>query len=288
MQIPQGTKMTPMLEQYVYWKEQYPDSLLFFRIGDFYEMFFEDARTASSVLDIALTSRSKESENAIPMAGVPFHSVDSYLAKLVAAGYRVAICEQVTVPDGKNLVQREVTRLATPGTWLSDGSDFDGSLAACLFEGKNVSIALLTAATGTLKAGTFRTEEASSILSSFRPAEILVKKGQADQMKAFCPECMRVSTVEREKGEFDPRSSSEWLCRKWNIATMNSMGLEDRDPACGAAAAALRYLEETQFSKALHVTQVIPLLPEEYMILDRSTVSNLELTDPPDVSLFSV
>ena len=272
----------------MYWKEQYPDSLLFFRMGDFYEMFFEDARTASSVLDIALTSRSKESENAIPMAGVPFHSVDSYLAKLVAAGYSVAICEQVTVPDGKNLVQREVTRLATPGTWLSEGGDFDGSLAACLFEGKNVSIALLTAATGTLKAGTFRIEEASSILSSFRPAEILVKKGQADQMKAFCPECMRVSTVEREKGEFDPRSSSEWLCRKWNIATMNSMGLEDRDPACGAAAAALRYLEETQFSKALHVTQVIPLLPEEYMILDRSTVSNLELTDPPDVSLFSV
>ena len=99
--------MTPMLEQYVYWKEQYPDSLLFFRMGDFYEMFFEDAHIASSVLDIALTSRSKESENAIPMAGVPFHSVDSYLAKLVAAGYRVAICEQVTVPDGRNLVQRK-------------------------------------------------------------------------------------------------------------------------------------------------------------------------------------
>jgi len=280
--------MTPMLEQYVYWKEQYPDSLLFFRMGDFYEMFFEDAHTASTVLDIALTSRSKESENAIPMAGVPFHSVDSYLAKLVSAGYRVAICEQVTIPDGRNLVQREVTRLVTPGTWLSEGSDSDGSLAACLFDGKNVSVALLTTATGTLKAGTFRIEEAISLFSSFRPAEILVKNGQAENLKEFYPECTKISIVERERGEFDIRTSSEWLCRKWGIATMNSMGLDDRDPACGAAAAALRYLEETQFSKALHVTQLIPLLPEEYMILDRNTVSNLELIEPSDISLFAV
>lgn len=280
--------MTPMLEQYLYWKEQYPDSLLFFRMGDFYEMFFEDARTASSVLDIALTSRSKESDNAIPMAGVPFHSVDSYLSKLVAAGYRVAICEQVTVPDGKNLVQREVTRLVTPGTWLPDGSDSDGNLAACLFDGRNVSMALLTTATGKLKAGTFRIEEAVSLFSSFRPAEILIKNGQADKLKEFYPEYTKVGTVEREKGEFDTRTSSEWLCRKWNIATLNSMGLDDRDPACGAAAAVLRYLEETQFSKALHVTQLVPLLPEEYMILDRNTVNNLELTEPSDISLFAV
>ena len=222
------------------------------------------------------------------MAGVPFHSVDSYLAKLVAAGYRVAICEQVTVPDGRNLVQREVTRLVTPGTWLSEGGDSDGSLAACLFDGKNVSVALLTTATGTLKAGTFRIEEAASIFSSFRPAEILVRNGQAENLKEFYPESAKISVVERERGEFDIRTSSEWLCRKWGIATLNSMGLDDRDPACGAAAAALRYLEETQFSKALHVTQLIPLLPEEYMILDRNTVSNLELIEPYDISLFSV
>ena len=108
--------MTPMLEQYVEWKDAYPDCLLFFRMGDFYEMFFDDAEIASSVLDIALTSRSKENEYKIPMAGVPFHAVDSYLGRLVAAGYRVAICEQITEPDGKNLVEREVTRIVTPGT----------------------------------------------------------------------------------------------------------------------------------------------------------------------------
>ena len=115
--MPVGIKMTPMLEQYVHWKDTYPDCLLFFRMGDFYEMFFEDAKTASAVLDITLTSRSKDSENQIPMAGVPFHSVDSYLGRLVAAGYRVAICEQITEPDGRTLVERSVTRIVTPGTW---------------------------------------------------------------------------------------------------------------------------------------------------------------------------
>ena len=98
--------MTPMLEQYVEWKDAYPDCLLFFRMGDFYEMFFDDAEIASSVLDIALTSRSKENEYKIPMAGVPYHSVDSYLGRLIAAGYRVAICEQITEPDGKGLLEK--------------------------------------------------------------------------------------------------------------------------------------------------------------------------------------
>ena len=128
--MPVGIKMTPMLEQYVHWKDKYPDCLLFFRMGDFYEMFFEDAKTASAVLDITLTSRSKDSENQIPMAGVPFHSVDSYLGRLVSAGFRVAICEQITEPDGRTLVERSVTRIVTPGTWLPENSDGDGKIAA--------------------------------------------------------------------------------------------------------------------------------------------------------------
>lgn len=288
MELPEGVRITPMLEQYLYWKEQYPDSLLFFRMGDFYEMFFEDAQTASSVLDIALTSRSKESENAIPMAGVPFHSVDPYLGKLVSAGYRVAICEQVTVPDGKTLVRREVTRLVTPGTWLSEGSDSDGNLAACVTEGKSISLALLKSATGSLKAGTFTAEEASSILSAFRPDEILIKKGISCSFSGIFPDRPGINVVEREKGEFDPRAGSEWLCRKWGIASLSCMGIDDRDPAAGASAAVLRYLEETQFSQACHVTGITPLLPSESLVLDRNTINNLELTEPTDISLYSV
>lgn len=288
MNLPRGIKMTPMLEQYVHWKEQYPDSLLFFRMGDFYEMFFEDAQKAASILDIVLTSRSKDTENAIPMAGVPFHAVDSYIGKLVAAGHRVAICEQITEPDGKTLVQRSVTRVITPGTWIPENSETDGRIASCSFDGKSVSMALLMSACGSLKAGTFSQEEAASLLSSFKPDEIIVKAGQREILSSVALGIPQSNIVEREKGEFTANSASQWLCRKWGIATLNSMGFDDREPAVAAAYAALRYLEETQFSQAKHVACISRILPSEHLILDQNTQINLELTEPAGTSLYSV
>ncbi len=288
MELPVGIKMTPMLEQYVHWKDKYPDCLLFFRMGDFYEMFFEDAKTASAVLDITLTSRSKDSENQVPMAGVPFHSVDSYLGRLVAAGYRVAICEQITEPDGKTLVERGVTRIVTPGTWLPENSDGDGKVAACLFEGKNLSVALLDSASGALRAGTFSVEGGVSILSAFAPNEVLLRRGQRDQFLKNCPTLASCNTVERDKGDFSPVQASAWLCRKWSISSLSAMGLDDRDAAAGAAATAVKYLEETQFSKATHITCVTPILPRENLILDQNTQVNLELIDQSATSLFWV
>ncbi|MDL2298677.1 DNA mismatch repair protein MutS [Synergistaceae bacterium OttesenSCG-928-D05] len=286
MELPQGTKMTPMMEQYLHWKKQYPDCLLFFRMGDFYEMFFDDAKTAAAVLDIVLTAR--DAERSVPMAGVPFHAVDSYMGKLIAAGYRVAVCDQITEPDGKTLVQREVTRIVTPGTWLPDGTDSEGRLAACSFDGKNASIAFLISGTGSFKAGSFPQEQALSLLTSFNPNEILVPKGQAEYVRRFVNESPGVNLVEREKGEFSPQNGAVWLARKWGIATLNSMGFDDRDPAVGAANAALRYLEETQFSQARHVCGVTPIVTAEHLILDQSTQINLELIEPVGTSLFSV
>ena len=288
MNIPQGIKVTPMLEQYLHWKKEYPDCLLFFRMGDFYEMFFEDAQTAASVLDIVLTSRSKDSDNAIPMAGVHFHAVDSYIGKLVAAGHRVAICEQITEPDGKTLVQRSVTRIITPGTWIPENSETDGRIASCSFDGKSVSIALLTSACGSLRAGTFSVEEAASLLSSFKPDEVIIKAGQKDSLLSMSLNISYSGIVEREKGEFSVQSASQWLCRKWNIATLNSMGFDDREPSVAAAYAALRYLEETQFSQANHVGSLSRILPSEHLILDQNTQINLELTEPANTSLYSV
>lgn len=288
MNIPQGIKVTPMLEQYLHWKKEYPDCLLFFRMGDFYEMFFEDAQTAASVLDIVLTSRSKDSDNAIPMAGVPFHAVDSYIGKLVAAGHRVAICEQITEPDGKTLVQRSVTRIITPGTWIPENSETDGRIASCSFDGKSVSIALLTSACGSLRAGTFSVEEAASLLSSFKPDEVIIKAGQKDSLLSMSLNISYSGIVEREKGEFSVQSASQWLCRKWNIATLNSMGFDDREPSVAAAYAALSYLEETQFSQANHVGSLSRILPSEHLILDQNTQINLELTEPANTSLYSV
>jgi len=286
LELPSGIKMTPMLEQYTYWKDKYPDCLLFFRMGDFYEMFFDDAETASSVLDITLTSRSKDSEARIPMAGVPFHSVDSYLGRLVAAGYRVAICEQMTEPDGRTLVERSVIRIVTPGTWMPENAEGDGKIAALSFAGKEISVALLESASGSLRAGTFQLEGGVSLLTAFSPNEIILRRGQRDEFIKNCPLIAERSVVERDKGDFSPQQASAWLCRRWGIASLSAMGLDDRDEAAGAAAAALKYLEETQFSKASHITAVTPILPRENLILDQSTQTNLELIDKGETSLF--
>ncbi len=280
--------MTPMLEQYVQCKKQYPDCLLFFRVGDFYEMFFDDAYKASSVLDIVLTSRSKDPNNAIPMAGIPYHAVDSYLGRLIAAGYRVAICEQTTEPDGKTLVERSVTRIVTPGTWLPENSDLDAKVAACFFVQKNISVAFLTSGSGTLRAGTFQTDQALSLLSSFSPNEIIIPKGQMDQLSQFMTALTNINIVERERSEFTNKNASSWLCRKWGISTLNSMGFDDTESAVGAAYAVVRYLEETQFSQAKHITSIKPILSTENLILDQSTQINLELVDASNTSLYFV
>lgn len=286
MELPVGTKITPMLEQYLYWKRQYPDCLLLFRMGDFYECFFDDAKTAASVLDIVLTAR--DAEKSVPMAGVPYHAIDSYLGKLVASGYRVAVCDQVTEPDGKTLVKREVTRVVTPGTWLPENSDQEGRLAACSFDEKNISLALLVSGTGSLRAGTFPLEQGISLLASFRPNEILIRKGQREYLDMAASGFPGVNIVEREKGEFGAKAGASWLCRKWGIGTLSSMGLDDNDRAAGAASVALRYLEETQFSQARHVSGITPMLTSENLILDKNTLYNLELTEPAGISLYSV
>lgn len=283
MELPQGVKITPMFEQYLYWKDKYPDCLLLFRMGDFYECFFDDARTAASVLDIVLTAR--DAERNVPMAGVPYHAIDSYLNRLVGAGFRIAICDQVTEPDGKTLVKREVTRVVTPGTWLPENSDLEGRLAAALFGEKSVSLALLTSGTGSLRAGTFPLEQGLSLLASFKPNEILLRKGQGGQLMQLAADA---GVVERESGEFNPQPGAAWLCRKWGLATLNAMGFDDNDPAVGTACAALRYLEETQFSQAKHVTGVAPILTAQNLILDKNSQANLELLEPAGTSLFSV
>ena len=283
--------MTPMLEQYVEWKDAYPDCLLFFRMGDFYEMFFDDAEIASSVLDIALTSRSKENEYKIPMAGVPYHSVDSYLGRLIAAGYRVAICEQITEPDGKGLLEREVTRVVTPGTWLPENSDDGGKIAACLFDGKSTAVALLEPAGGALRAGTFSNEGGAAVMSAFMPDEILLRRGQRELFEKNCPGLLAtrgVIVTECEKGYFAVEQGAAWLCRKWGIASLSAMGLDDRDLAAGAAAAAVKYLEETQFSNADNISSLTPMLPKENLVLDQSTQANLELADKGQATLFWV
>ncbi|MDR3075834.1 MAG: DNA mismatch repair protein MutS, partial [Synergistaceae bacterium] len=289
MKLPEGVKLTPMLKQYGEWKDKYPDCLLLFRMGDFFELFFDDAVTASEVLDITLTAR--DHGKAIPMAGVPHHALDAYMGRLIAAGYKVAVCDQITEPDGRTLVDRSVVRVVTPGTYVPQDAEGEGRMASVLPERDTMSIAFLTSGTGRLEAGTFPPGEAVSLVETFSPSEILIPKGREAEYSALwrdVPVRGRRAVVSRERGEFSPSYGAGWLCKRWNVPTLRSMGLEDGDPAVGAAAAALRYLEETQFAAGEHVHEIRPIHSDGILILDHATQENLELTDPSGPSLYSV
>ena len=274
--------MTPMLAQYTEWKALYPDCLLFFRMGDFYEMFFDDARKASEVLDITLTAR--DSSRSIPMAGVPHHSVNSYLARLVRSGFKVAICEQMTEPDGKTLVDRKVIRIVTPGTFVPEEAGTGGRLAAVLPDGKDVAVALLSVETGRLEAGSFKSAQAASLLSSFAPGEILHPSGT--DLRRMLPLLADFCPLPREGEFFAPVPGTRWLLQLWGVASLSAFGMEDGSAPAGCAAAALKYLHETQFGAVDHVKGVHPLHSGEFLHIDVTTQRNLELADEDGPSLF--
>ena len=173
MTIPSDIKITPWLEQYKKFKDEYPDAILLFRMGDFYEMFFDDARKAASILDIALTARDQEKK--IPMAGIPHHALNIYLGRLIKAGCRAAICEQISEPDAKKgIVDRKVIRVVTPGTYVPEDNSDTGHLAAVYPLKKNsVAMALLSVNTGLLEAGTLSERDAAAMLTAFSPGEVL-------------------------------------------------------------------------------------------------------------------
>ena len=170
--IPSDVKITPWLEQFKAFKEEYPDALLLFRMGDFYEMFFDDAKQASSILNIALTARDPEKK--IPMAGIPHHALNSYLSRLIRAGMRAAICEQIGEPSAKGIVERRVIRVVTPGTYLPDDESSESAHLAAIWPVRGrIAMALLSVNTGLLEAGTLSTRDAEAMLSAFTPGEIL-------------------------------------------------------------------------------------------------------------------
>ena len=281
MAIPDDIKMTPWLSQYRQWKAEYPDALLLFRMGDFYELFFDDARTAASVLDITLTAR--DADRKIPMAGVPHHALSLYLGRLIKAGYRAAICEQIGEPTGKGVVERRVVRLVTPGTYVPEESGDTGRLAAVLpLKDGRVALALLSVETGGLEAGTLAPEEGAALLSAFMPGEVLhpaTLRTPPDFLKGYAllpaaPEVFRAGTA------------AERLRSALGGARLASFGIEEDDPCAGPAWAVLDYLSATQFSAVRHVLRITPLRARDRMSLDAAAQRNLELV--PEFSQGSV
>ncbi|ACZ19263.1 DNA mismatch repair protein MutS [Thermanaerovibrio acidaminovorans DSM 6589] len=277
--LPKGVKVTPMLEQYLHWKERYPDYLLFFRMGDFYELFFDDAKEASALLDIALTAR--DPERAIPMAGVPYHAVEQYLSRLVELGKKVAICEQVSEPDGRTLVQRRVVRLVTPGTFVPSEGGGDVHLVACVPRGEAWDLAVLSLSTGLFEAGTVPSGEVQGVLSSYFPTEVLLPKGKV-------PEDFPWRWVEREVDLFSPRGAHGLLLKRFGLSTLEGLGFHPEDHALGAAGAVLRYAEETQFRELSHLRPLRRISTGRGLMLDLTSQRNLDLVEPKGASLLGV
>ena len=279
-------ELTPMMKQYVETKKQYQDCILFYRLGDFYEMFFEDAITASKELDITLTGKSCGLEERAPMCGIPYHAVDGYLTKLVSKGYKVAICEQVEdAKVAKGLVKREVVRIVTPGTNLNLQS---------LEESKNNYIMSVTYAPNLIgisiadvTTGDFYLTEVENLrrladeIMKYNPSEIvcndafLVSGADIEDLKTR----LNISINSLNAHMFDDDGCKKCLLRHFKVSTLIGLGIEDFPTGIIAAGALLQYLYETQKTSLDNFTHIYPYLTNKFMLLDSSTRRNLELTE---------
>jgi DNA mismatch repair protein MutS len=280
---------TPMMKQYWAFKKEYPDCILFFRMGDFYEMFGDDAVVAAKALNIALTTRDKGSKNPIPMCGVPFHAIDGYLPRMIRAGFKVAICEQVEDPKlAKGLVKRDVTRVVTPGVVLESAMLDEGAhnFLAAVAPAKDGGCGLAEAdlSTGLFRACQFdgpnAVRELMEELSRIDPKQILVPE-TVDAHKALYQALMTdyPKIVDRlEPWLFGHTTAEEKLLAHFGVASLDGYGLEGKELAVSAAGAAIHYLLDTQKGALAQMRRLSLHNPSEAMLIDPATLRNLELT----------
>lgn len=283
-----GTKLSPMMVQYFQIKAQYNDAILFFRLGDFYEMFFEDAKIASQELDLVLTGRDCGQEERAPMCGVPFHSADSYIAKLVSRGYKVAICEQMEDPATvKGLVKRDVIRIITPGTVIESNMLEDGvnNYLCSIFTGnKDMGICFADVSTGefhiTVLVGDDVENKLVNQLSTYAPKEIIINSKSLDyhQLESFAKRLNAgVEVFDDDKFDFD--NATSLIIETLKKDEISSLGIGHSKSAVCALGAVIGYLKETQKKNEIEVPSEIDFYDEEqYMNLDISARRNLELT----------
>ncbi|HLH41585.1 MAG TPA: DNA mismatch repair protein MutS [Bryobacteraceae bacterium] len=264
------------MRQYHGVKQQVPNALLLFRLGDFYELFYEDAVTAARELEITLTSRNKEKGQAIPMCGVPYHSAENYIARLIQKGYRVAICDQMEDPRfAKKLVKREVTRIVTPGTAMNSQvlrSHENNYLAAVMPNGTSAGLAHVDLSTGEFGATELDLSEIPTALETLNVREALAPSGAALALA-----CLRTDV---EPWVFDSDYASRSLSEHFRLLDLGGCGLEGRALATGAASAILHYLRETQRSALDHLERPSFYDRSDALVLDATTVRNLELVEP--------
>lgn len=282
-------ELSPMMKQYFKIKQDYEDCILFYRVGDFYEMFFEDAKKASEELDLVLTGKECGLSERAPMCGVPFHSCDNYIARLVAKGYKVAICEQTEDPSkAKKLVKREVVHIVTPGTVIED-SMLDESrnnyLAALSLKSGTVGLCFTDASTGeshlTEISGDSVVRRTADELSRFSPSEVLCDSSvKADPgMSKLLYEDFSGTVTERSREDFDTSVTEPLLLEHFSVVSTENLGITSGSAAESALGAAIRYLYETGVSGSISVNQVDFYTDSQYMRLEMTAVRNLELCE---------
>ena len=276
---------TPLMQQYREIKSRHQDAILFFRMGDFYEMFYEDAEVASRTLGLTLTSRNNGGASAVPLAGVPVKAAGEYLRRLIQHGFRVSICEQTEDPKfAKGIVKREVVETITPGAAFSDDL-LDGTrnnyLCALNRDGDLVGIAAADLSTGELRLTAIGIRDLESALSRFTPREVIVSRGEtlSQAMKGPVGEESPMVT-EREAWEFDSELGRDQLAERFRVSSLEAFGIQDEDSAAvGAAGALLRYLDELQPSGMSHLARPKFERPGGTLPLDEMTRRNLELVE---------
>jgi len=279
---------TPLMRQYSAIKERHPNALLLFRLGDFYELFFEDAVLASKELQITLTSRNKEKGVAIPMCGVPYHAAEGYIAKLVRRGFRVAICDQMEDPRfATKLVKREVTRVVTPGTAIDSQilePRENNYLAALAERDGSVGLAFVDLSTGDFRATEFSGSEAAARLQEelerMRPSELLVASRPTSPAEARPVPLASLTQTPLEDWVFAEEYGARLLRDHFRVATLAGYGLEGHALAVAAAGAALHYVRETQRGSLSHLDGIRFYQQQDSLILDPATMRNLELIEP--------
>lgn len=284
---------TPLMQQYLRIKADHPDRLLFFRMGDFYELFYEDAQKAARLLDITLTARGESAGAPIPMAGLPYHAAEGYLARLIRQGQSIAICEQVGEPSGgKGLVERKVVRILTPGTVTEEAllEDRRDVLLVALSHQKNgFGLAALDISGGRFSVQDLRSEEAvQSELERLNPAEILISEDW------HLPQLLdgRLGVSRRPAWHFDPESARHLLLRQFAVGSLDAYGCENRPAPIAAAGALLQYVKDMQQSALPHIQGMRLESRDDVIVLDAATRRNLELDFHPsgrlELTLFGV
>ncbi|MFH7004037.1 DNA mismatch repair protein MutS [Flavobacterium bizetiae] len=286
-------KETPLMKQYNEIKRKYPDACLLFRVGDFYETFGEDAIRASKILGITLTKRGAGSETETALAGFPHHSINTYLPKLVKAGLRVAICDQLEDPKmTKTIVKRGVTELVTPGVSLNDEvlqSKTNNFLASVYFANKNIGVSFLDVSTGEFLTAQGNAEYIDKLLQNFNPSEILVPKNNKGDFKVSFGEDFH--TFYLEDWIYKEDYALETLTKHFQTVSLKGFGIEELKEGIIASGAILYYLSETQHNRVQHITAIQRIAEDAYVWMDRFTIRNLELYhsyNPNAVTLLDV